>query len=70
MTDRRKEFRNLVSNLSSVPQNVITEQKKRVGQSPYRQQFHLESIMGQLNDPNGFSFFAGYYHLFYQSFPP
>ena len=69
MTDRRKEFRNLVSNLSSVPQNVITEQKKRVGQSPYRQQFHLESIMGQLNDPNGFSFFAGYYHLFYQSFP-
>lgn len=34
-----------------------------------RPAFHLSSRVGWLNDPNGFSYFQGKYHLFYQYFP-
>ncbi|MCZ4149389.1 sucrose-6-phosphate hydrolase, partial [Escherichia coli] len=30
---------------------------------------HIQSQTGLLNDPNGFAFYQGYYHLFYQWFP-
>lgn len=38
-------------------------------QSPWRQTFHIQPEAGLLNDPNGFCFFNGEYHLFYQWFP-
>lgn len=31
--------------------------------------FHLSSRVGWMNDPNGFSFYQGEYHLFYQYYP-
>lgn len=36
---------------------------------PWRQQYHIQPITGLLNDPNGFSYYEGHYHLFYQWFP-
>ncbi|MFE6073676.1 glycoside hydrolase family 32 protein [Paenibacillus sp. NPDC057886] len=36
---------------------------------PWRQHYHIQPITGLLNDPNGFSYYQGYYHLFYQWFP-
>jgi len=34
-----------------------------------RPAFHLSARMGWMNDPNGFSFYDGKYHLFYQYHP-
>lgn len=35
----------------------------------YRNQFHLMAPIGWINDPNGFIFFRGEYHMFYQYYP-
>lgn len=35
----------------------------------WRQRYHIQPHMGLLNDPNGFAFYDGKYHLFYQWFP-
>ena len=35
----------------------------------WRQQLHLEPPEGWLNDPNGLSFFGGYYHVYFQYAP-
>lgn len=43
--------------------------KKRVSQSPWHCNYHIEAKTGLLNDPNGFSYFDGQYHLFYQNWP-
>ena len=32
----------------------------------WRQEVHLEPPHGWLNDPNGLSFFGGYYHVYFQ----
>lgn len=34
-----------------------------------RPDFHLSPRVGWLNDPNGFSYYKGQYHLFYQYYP-
>ena len=34
-----------------------------------RPAFHLSSRVGWMNDPNGFSWYKGEYHLFYQYHP-
>lgn len=43
--------------------------KKSVAQSPWRAGYHIEPKTGLLNDPNGFSYFNGKWHLFYQNYP-
>lgn len=35
----------------------------------WRQKYHIQPITGLLNDPNGFIYHDGLYHLFYQWFP-
>ncbi|MBT2690847.1 sucrose-6-phosphate hydrolase [Bacillus sp. ISL-47] len=40
-----------------------------VNQCPWRQSFHIQPETGLLNDPNGFSYYNGEYHMFYQWFP-
>ncbi|HBA98176.1 MAG TPA: sucrose-6-phosphate hydrolase [Lachnospiraceae bacterium] len=40
---------------------LITEEK--------RPSFHLSARTGWMNDPNGFSFYKGEYHMFYQYYP-
>ncbi|MBQ2231104.1 MAG: sucrose-6-phosphate hydrolase, partial [Oscillospiraceae bacterium] len=39
---------------------------ERTAKSDYRQQYHIQSVTGLLNDPNGFVFHNGLWHLFYQ----
>ncbi|MGK9289027.1 glycoside hydrolase family 32 protein [Staphylococcus warneri] len=35
----------------------------------YRLGYHVMPKYGWINDPNGFSYFNGYYHIFYQYYP-
>lgn len=35
----------------------------------YRLGYHVAAPAGWINDPNGFCFFKGYYHIFYQHYP-
>ncbi|GAA3009488.1 sucrose-6-phosphate hydrolase [Tetragenococcus solitarius] len=55
--------------LEEVSFEEVDALKKQVQESPYRQKFHIQSKTGLLNDPNGFSFYNGRFHLFYQWFP-
>jgi beta-fructofuranosidase len=37
--------------------------------SPWHMNYHIQPNSGLLNDPNGFSYFNGRWHLFYQLYP-
>lgn len=69
MTNRRANFINMVKHLSDVPESVTKKEILLTNQSPYRQNYHIESESGSLGDPNGFSYFNNQYHLFYQWSP-
>ncbi|MFC7441201.1 glycoside hydrolase family 32 protein [Laceyella putida] len=36
---------------------------------PWKPSYHIHPSVGLLNDPNGLSYFNGYYHVFYQWYP-
>ena len=40
-----------------------------VNNDRYRLGYHVMAKAGWINDPNGFSYFKGYYHIFYQYYP-
>ena len=42
---------------------------EKIAASRWRTDYHIQPVTGLLNDPNGFSFFNGKWHLFYQWFP-
>ena len=45
------------------------ETRERQIKDEPRPAFHLSTRVGWLNDPNGFSYYNGEYHLFYQYHP-
>ena len=45
------------------------EEKERESIAEPRPAFHLSARIGWMNDPNGFSFYKGKYHMFYQYHP-
>ena len=45
------------------------EEMERKQAAQLRPSFHLSARTGWMNDPNGFSFYKGKYHLFYQYHP-
>jgi len=51
------------------PTSMLTTLKEEVSKSKWRMQHHIQPSSGLLNDPNGFSYFNGQWHLFYQVFP-
>ncbi|MFC0179780.1 sucrose-6-phosphate hydrolase [Thorsellia kenyensis] len=55
--------------LTEVSAFFLETLKTRVTNAPWRLGYHIQPTCGLMNDPNGFCFFAGYYHLFYQWFP-
>lgn len=48
---------------------AFIEQNKDSVNKTYRPKFHLAPEIGWMNDPNGFVYFRGEYHLFYQANP-
>ena len=51
------------------PDKYFSKLKSKVANSQYRLNYHIQPATGLLNDPNGFSYFNGQWHLFYQNFP-
>lgn len=47
----------------------MKQTKIEVTNERYRLGYHLMPASGWMNDPNGFSYYNGYYHLFYQYYP-
>lgn len=45
------------------------ETTEKINSDTIRPAFHLSTRVGWINDPNGFSFYKGEYHLFYQYHP-
>lgn len=50
-------------------QNSVNEVKDKVAQNHWRLQYHISAPAYWINDPNGFCFFKGEYHLFFQYHP-
>ena len=48
---------------------VYEEEASKLISKECRPAFHLSPYVGWMNDPNGFSFYRGQYHLFYQYNP-
>lgn len=58
-----------VRTLTNNDRHELRQLHERVAQSAWREKFHIQTVTGLMNDPNGFCFFDGRWHLFYQWFP-
>ena len=48
----------------------MNESRKKLLSDKFRPIYHYVNPEGNLNDPNGLCFWNGYWHLFYQGYPP
>lgn len=48
----------------------FAESRKRLSADRFRPIYHYVNPEGNLNDPNGLSYWNGNWHLFYQAYPP
>lgn len=48
---------------------TLLDLQTQAATSPYQMHYHIHPLSGLINDPNGFSFYNGEYHVFCQSFP-
>lgn len=64
-----ERFANMVKHLSDVDPAVVRKEESIKTTSPYQERVHIEPHSGTQSDPNGFAFFNGQYHLFYQWTP-
>jgi beta-fructofuranosidase len=55
--------------MEDVSNDEMMKLRRKVDLCSWRQTFHIQPESGLLNDPNGFSYFNGEYHMFYQWFP-
>ena len=56
-------------NYTVIKANEYIKQNLEKVNSKHRHRFHLMPEVGWMNDPNGFIYYQGYYHLFYQFYP-
>lgn len=63
--DREKRY----APYNSWSEEYLQQLQELVEASPWRDHYHIEPPHGLLNDPNGFSYFNGQWHLFYQYYP-
>ena len=48
----------------------LSQSRSTYKDDPHRPIFHYVNPENTLNDPNGICFWKGYWHLFYQAYPP
>lgn len=48
---------------------TLLQLQAKTARSQYQLHYHIHPQSGLLNDPNGFSYFNGEWHVFYQSYP-
>lgn len=48
----------------------MNESRKKLANDRFRPIYHYVNPEGNLNDPNGLSYWKGNWHLFYQAYPP
>ena len=48
----------------------FSESRKDFSKDKYRPNYHYVSPESTMNDPNGLCFWNGFWHLFYQGYPP
>lgn len=54
---------------ADIPEQILSQARQLTTASPFRLRYHIECETGYLNDPNGFSYFNGQFHLCYQWSP-
>ncbi|MFB1049769.1 glycoside hydrolase family 32 protein [Paraliobacillus sp. JSM ZJ581] len=62
----KEKNRSLDLQLKTQAMQEILNKTKQVIQDPFRFHYHIMPPVGLLNDPNGFVYFKGFYHLFFQ----